>query len=422
MSHVFGCKQTPDTPPSTSDEESSGNSSDGEAKKKKGNRAMGKSKYPKAIKYYTKAIKLEPKNPSYVLNRAIANAALELWKDAEADAAKAVELGNPPSAKSHFQLARARLKRGQCEQAMAAVKIGLQSYPDEPALIKLQKEIEKASADLQAKRRREAEAEAAQSQAAQGPRSSRALLDRARSLCNAGQAQEALPLLAEARAAAAGASASRPGEESQREEIAVLSLLGKAHMQLRQWPQAVEAFQELVKLEDEVFSMAKAEEKEALSNAFNNLGIACKNAGQLQEAVKALNSAYQRATNGDDKVATPQAAQILQNIGQCLRAMKKPDEAARTFARSLEIGQRLYSEDHASHALSYIGIARCYRDAGRLKEAIESYTKAMEIFMAKDAEKCAEEIPEAPSKERVLALQQQCRTELAQLMALLEHA
>ena len=31
----------------------------GDAKKKKGNRAMGKAKYPKAIKYYTKAMSLE---------------------------------------------------------------------------------------------------------------------------------------------------------------------------------------------------------------------------------------------------------------------------------------------------------------------------------------------------------------------------
>eukprot|EP00971_Amphidinium_carterae_P203789 4044203-Amphidinium_carterae.1 len=262
MSHVFGCKQTPATPPSTSDEDSSGSSSDGEAKKKKGNRAMGKSKYPKAIKYYSKAIKIDPKNPSYVLNRAIANAALELWKDAETDATRAIELSDTPSAKSHYQLARARLKRGRCEEAMEAVKSGLEQYPEEAALLKLQKEIEATAAKLEAKRQKERESAAAKGPPLQGPSSATVLLDRARAACDAGQAQVALPLLTEARAAAMA----RSGEEARREEISVLSLLGKAHMQLKAWQEAVQAFKALVTLEDELFSMAKSEEREALSN------------------------------------------------------------------------------------------------------------------------------------------------------------
>lgn len=144
MTHIFGCKQTPPTPPTTSDEESDGSTSDDEMKKKKGNRAMGKKKYPKAIKYYTKAVKIDPKNPTYRLNRAIANAALELWKDAEADAAAAVELGNPPSTKSYYQLARARLKLGHGEEARETLRIGLEACPSEAALLQLSKEVERA--------------------------------------------------------------------------------------------------------------------------------------------------------------------------------------------------------------------------------------------------------------------------------------
>ncbi|CAE7918121.1 PP5, partial [Symbiodinium sp. KB8] len=153
MSHIFGCKQTPPTPPTTSDEESSGSTSDAEMKKKKGNRAMGKKKYPKAVKYYTKAIKIDPENATYHLNRAIANAALELWKDAEADAATAVELQeDQPSSKSHFQLARARFRRGRCLEAREALKMGLERFPTEPALIKLGREIDTAVKALQQRR------------------------------------------------------------------------------------------------------------------------------------------------------------------------------------------------------------------------------------------------------------------------------
>merc|ERR1712060_1000393 len=127
------------------------------------------------------------------------------------------------------------------------------------------------------------------------------------------------------------------------------------------------------------------------SSAYNNLGIACKNAGQMHEAIKALNAAYNRATNGNDQVATPQAAQILQNIAQCLRAEKKLDEAQNMFVRALEIGQRLFGIDHASNALNHMCIARCSRDAGKIKEAIESYTKAVEIWMHKTTETCLAE-------------------------------
>ncbi|CAE7412816.1 unnamed protein product [Symbiodinium necroappetens] len=71
-------------------------------------------------------------------------------------------------------------------------------------------------------------------------------------------------------------------------------------------------------METEEFSMDVAEERGALSNAQNNLGIALKSAQRLDEAASAFNEAYRLSTNGDDKVATYQAAQILQNASQCL--------------------------------------------------------------------------------------------------------
>merc|ERR1719253_250210 len=120
--------------------------------------------------------------------------------------------------------------------------------------------------------------------------------------------------------------------------------------------------------------MDNKEEREALSNAYNNLGIAYKNAGRLPDAVTAMNKAYARATNGDDLVATFQASQILQNTGQCLVAQKKPADARKFYERALEIGLRLFHGEHASHALNHLCIARCYRDEGQVKEAIQTYT------------------------------------------------
>lgn len=411
--HIHGCKQTPKTPPTTSDEESSGSSDDGDMKKKKGNRAMGKKKYPKAVKWYTKAIKIDPENPTYFLNRAIANSALELWKAAEEDAASAVELGDPPSAKSHYQLARARLRRERYGEARSALQAGLSANPSEAALLQLSKELEAACRISEDKSRKAEEAKSAPSQ---GPSGARALLEQARSAYSAGSVEQAVSLLQSARAPL-------PAEATKDEkttQINVLSLLGKASMRLRQWEASAEAFQGVVDIEEVIFSMDDREEREALSSAYNNLGIARKNSGKMREAVEALNEAYLRATNGDDQVATHQAAQILQNLAQCLIAQKRPQDAQKMYCRALEIGQRILGLRHTTLAITHMAIARCLRDQGLIREAIESYAKAMEIWMDKSLDEQMKEMPEVPSKERLAQLQQQCKAELAQLVIIAE--
>lgn len=416
--YIHGSKQTPDTPPTSSDEDSSGSSDDAEAKKKKGNRAIGKKKYPKAIKYYSKAIKIDPKGASYRLNRAIASSALELWKDAEEDAVVAVELGDPPSSKSHFQLVRARLRRGRCGEARQAADAALALFPEEASLKQLSAEINHEVAKRELKEKRKAEAEATKSaEPSGGPSAAQPLLDRARTAYGAGRVEEAVSLLTESRQAAKSR-----GAEDKRCEINVLSLLGKCNMQLRRWPDAVESFEALVALEDEVFDLNDRENREATSNAYNNLGLAYKNAGRMREAADALSKAYHRATNGDDQVATAQCAQILQNSGQCLRADKKFDEARIFYERALGIGQRLLGPEHSSNALNHLCIARCRRDTGELREAIQAYTKACEVWMHKDPKECLKEMPEVPNEERLASLQQQCKRELAELIMMVEQA
>ncbi|CAK9063225.1 DnaJ homolog subfamily C member 7 [Durusdinium trenchii] len=382
MSHIFGCKQTPPTPPTTSDEESSGSTSDAETKKKKGNRAMGKKKYPKAIKYYSKAIKIDPENATYHLNRAIANSALELWKDAELDAAKAVELADQqaPAKRlgSHYQLVRARLRRGRCLEAREALKLGLQRFSEDKALQQLGKEVDRAVALLEAKRRKEAVAEQSapprgrggvealkypasnlqeeeeeERSAAKsaGPCGAKALTDQARQLSER-QPEAALPLLEEALQAARQA-------RQRREEINAQSLMGKVQLKLRRWAEAVASWEAVVQLEGEQFSMEVLEERLALSNAQNNLGIALKNAQRLGEASSAFQEAYRLATNGDDK-----ASQILQNAAQCLLAQGRAVEAKGLCERSQEICLRLFGEKHGTLALGHLALARCCRAAG----------------------------------------------------------
>lgn len=415
MSHIFGCKQTPDTPPTTSDEESSGSTDDGEMKKKKGNRAMGKKKYPKAIKYYTKAVKIDPANPTFLLNRAIANAALELWKDAENDAEKAVEYGRPASSKSQWHLARARLKRGRLDEARRALAAGLEANPQEPALLQLGKELERACVLKERQRKKEEEAEAARQVPKAGPESVNALLEQARSAYSLGKLDHAQQLLVEAQKIVAPT-----GEEARKQAVSVYSLQGKIAMRLKRWPETAEAFQKAVELQEETANSMKLEDREALSNAYNNLGIALKNSGKMAAAVENLHKAYLKATNGDDQVANPQASQILQNIAQCLVQQGKTEEARHMYGRALERGQRMYRSDHASHSLNYLCIARCYKKEGKLPEAIKSYTTAYEILTKKESEEILKEMPEVPTQDRLVQLQEQCRQELAQLVLCME--
>lgn len=429
MPHIFGCKQTPKTPPTTSDEESSGSTSDADMKKTKGNRAMGKKKYPKAIKYYSKAIKIDPRNPTYRLNRAIANSALELWKDAEADAAAAVELSDPQAAaKGYYHLAKAKLRRGLCEEAKQSLAEGMKSCPGESALKQLANEIEQAVEQLAARRKREEEQEARRSAPALGPQGAKVLLDQGRSAYEAGRLEEAERLLSEARrasvdlqeACAQGGQSVR--EDGRRIEISTLSVQGKLFMRLKRWQDAVDTFKSVITLEEAAFSPMCKDEREALSNAYNNLGIALKNAGCMKEAVEALNNSYLRATNGDDQVATLQTAQILQNMGQCHMADRKAAEARAAYERALDISQRLLGPESAGNALGWICLARAFRAEARLKDAIQAYTKALEIWAPLKAEECLAVMPEVPSKDRLEQVQNQCKQELAQLLSFAEQA
>lgn len=291
--------------------------------------------------------------------------------------------------------------------------MGLERFPTEPALIKLGREIDTAVKALQQRRAEEEEAE--RRTVVAGPSGVKSLTDQARALVTAGNVESALPLLAEARSAARAAG-------TKREEINAASLQGKVELRLRRWADAVSTWQAVVSMETEEFSMDVAEERGALSNAQNNLGIALKSAQRLDEAASAFNEAYRLSTNGDDKVATYQAAQILQNASQCLLAQAKAKEARSFSARALEITQRVFGERHASLALANLALARCLRAEGELRQAVAAYARALEIFAQKTNEECLGEIPEVPSHDRLEQLQGQVKAELAELLAIAEQA
>ncbi|KAK5702928.1 Palmitoyl-protein thioesterase 1 [Elasticomyces elasticus] len=77
---------------------------DAVALKNKGNDAFKAKDWPGAIEYYTKAIELNDKEPSFFTNRAQANIKLEAYGCAIADATKAIEI-NPDFIKAYYRRA-----------------------------------------------------------------------------------------------------------------------------------------------------------------------------------------------------------------------------------------------------------------------------------------------------------------------------
>eukprot|EP00746_Dinoflagellata_sp_MGD_P025223 gnl/MRDRNA2_/MRDRNA2_159268_c0_seq1.p1 gnl/MRDRNA2_/MRDRNA2_159268_c0~~gnl/MRDRNA2_/MRDRNA2_159268_c0_seq1.p1 ORF type:complete len:419 (+),score=129.94 gnl/MRDRNA2_/MRDRNA2_159268_c0_seq1:101-1357(+) len=407
----------PEKPPNSDSDIDTDND---EELKARGNRAYVKKKYAQAVKLYSKAIKLKPGNPTYYLNRAVANGALDLWKGAEADAQKAIDLANEdpiasPNVKAHFHVARAKLRQERLEEAMAAVQESLKLFPEEKMLLQLQREAEVALQKAKKKRQEEEQRKKIQEEGDQHRREhgsrTLALHAEGKALHVRGDLDGAFTKLS---LVTAPGSVWPPGTRS--EEMDAHALLGQTCTQLRKYPEAVAAFEAQLKIELEVFNSDSEADREKLAYTYNKLGIAYKNAKRLDEAITVFYKGYHKIADGDETCATEHASQTLQNIGQCLRALKKNDEAIAVYQRALDIDMRLLGHDHSSLGLHFLCLARSYRAASRTEEAIKMYSRAVELWKGKDEDMYIKEMPAAPSKDRLLQIQQQAQDELAELV------
>jgi len=95
--------------------------------KNKGNSEFQKQNYQVAIEYYTYACEIEPKNPTYLTNRAAAYASLKQWDKCLRDAEKAITL-NGDWMKGWYRKGQALQELGRLQEATAAYKkaVGLE--------------------------------------------------------------------------------------------------------------------------------------------------------------------------------------------------------------------------------------------------------------------------------------------------------
>lgn len=110
--------------------------------KEKGNAALASGNYEEAIKYYSAAIDLDPKNHVLFSNRSAAHAKASNYAAALEDANKTVSL-NPSWSKGYSRKGSALAYLGKYEDAIAAYERGLELEPGNQQLASGLAEVKK---------------------------------------------------------------------------------------------------------------------------------------------------------------------------------------------------------------------------------------------------------------------------------------
>lgn len=101
--------------------------------KEKGNKALAENNINDAIKYYSEAIELDPKNSVLFSNRSAAYAKNNQYELALNDANKAVEI-KPDWSKAYSRKGTALAYLGRFDEAIATYETGLQIDPENAQL------------------------------------------------------------------------------------------------------------------------------------------------------------------------------------------------------------------------------------------------------------------------------------------------
>ncbi|KAI0772446.1 protein prenylyltransferase [Trametes elegans] len=117
--------------------------------KEQGNAAFKAVRFQEAIEQYSKAIELQPSEPTYWTNRAAAHMALKRFKPALVDCQQAASLQSAnPSPKTLVRLARCQLSTGSTAPALSTLRSVLAIDPKNDAALKLQQKVLELEAHL----------------------------------------------------------------------------------------------------------------------------------------------------------------------------------------------------------------------------------------------------------------------------------
>ncbi|KAF8885056.1 hypothetical protein CPB84DRAFT_141096 [Gymnopilus junonius] len=111
--------------------------------KERGNVAFKAAKYADAVELYTKAIEMNPLEPSYLTNRAASYMALKRFRQALEDCQMAASLqSESPSAKTLLRLARCQLAVGSSTPALSTIRTVLTLEPKNAQALQLRDKVQ----------------------------------------------------------------------------------------------------------------------------------------------------------------------------------------------------------------------------------------------------------------------------------------
>nr|WP_282702484.1 tetratricopeptide repeat protein [Streptomyces sp. CC219B] len=121
----------------------------------------------------------------------------------------------------------------------------------------------------------------------------------------------------------------------------------------------------------------RAGDRLAEADAWNNLGLALRDAGRVEEAVQALTRARDLFQAAGDR---PREADAWNNLGVTLGDVGRVEEAVQALTRARDLFQAAGDRPREASARNNLGLA--LGDVGRVEEAVQALTRARDLFQA----------------------------------------
>ncbi|MFF6810524.1 tetratricopeptide repeat protein [Streptomyces sp. NPDC012403] len=115
----------------------------------------------------------------------------------------------------------------------------------------------------------------------------------------------------------------------------------------------------------------------AEANAWENLGLALRNAGRAEEAIDALTQVRDLFQAVGDRRGE---ARAWDSLGLALRVVGRAEEAIDAHTRARDLHQA--ARDHHREANAWNNLGNALRNAGRAEEAIDAHTRARDLHQA----------------------------------------
>ncbi|WUU12666.1 tetratricopeptide repeat protein [Streptomyces sp. NBC_00663] len=121
----------------------------------------------------------------------------------------------------------------------------------------------------------------------------------------------------------------------------------------------------------------RAGDQRGEASAWNNLGLALREVGRVEEAVQAHTRARDLYQAAEER---PGEATAWNNLGLALREVGRVEEAVQAHTRARDLHQA--AGDRPGEATAWNNLGLALREVGRVEEAVQADTRARDLFQA----------------------------------------